>query len=266
MDPRNKAKSEASVIERLSRNCLVLAGYLVDQGVELPQATTGVLEKIDPKGGGAGGKSGQATLAELNETLAALSKTAQDFTETRGEKKQGPTPISILITRPHEGRMRIIRSFFSPPILGALFLLAVISFLVFVASLPPEIISLLTGGADRPVVAITPYWIWMLHFTAAAALGASFICLVKLQGYIRDRMYDPSYRSHYVTRWLIGTIAGVVLAITVRTSFDSDNEVAQIGSTTLALLGGYSADGVRELLDRLVELLKTAVAGREEKP
>jgi hypothetical protein len=103
-----------------------------------------------------------------------------------------------------------------------------------------------------------------VNAVAGAALGASFYVLLKTQPYLVSRSYDPKYNAVYFARFITGLIAGVILATAIGPAFRE-----KLGSGTgaaltpgiLAILGGFAAEAVEQLLQRLVEVLLTLVRG-----
>jgi hypothetical protein len=97
-----------------------------------------------------------------------------------------------------------------------------------------------------------------------AGLGAAFYVLLKTQPYLLDRSFDPKYNSAYISRFITGVIGGIILAIAIGPALEK-----QIGSTpgaaltpgVLAILGGYAAEAVEQVLQRLVEVLLALVRG-----
>jgi hypothetical protein len=112
-----------------------------------------------------------------------------------------------------------------------------------------------------------PLLICELFFLSAAGLGASFAGLFQADREIVAGTFDPRHQSSYWTRFLLGLIAGLLLA----TLFDVHGSGASGGGTVdsglrfseavLALLGGFSSSAVFRILNRLVETLETMVRG-----
>lgn len=99
---------------------------------------------------------------------------------------------------------------------------------------------------------------------AGAALGASFYVLLKTQPYLVTRSYDPKYNAVYFARFITGLIAGVILATAIGPAFRDkfgSGGAAALTPGILAILGGFAAEAVEQLLQRLVEVLLTAVRG-----
>ncbi len=97
-----------------------------------------------------------------------------------------------------------------------------------------------------------------------AVLGASFYVLVKTQPYLANRSYDPKFNASYISRFFTGVIGGLILSIAFG-PFLSGKLGTELGQSlspgVLALLGGFSAEAVEVILQRLVEILLTAVRG-----
>jgi hypothetical protein len=99
-----------------------------------------------------------------------------------------------------------------------------------------------------------------LNWLFSAALGAVFYVLFTALGYVKDRTYDPRYNSIYVIRFVLGVLAGLILAIVLQNSLGGDT-VRKLGPSVIALLGGFSTEAVYQVLQRLVEVLLAAIRG-----
>ena len=97
-----------------------------------------------------------------------------------------------------------------------------------------------------------------------AVLGASFSVLVKTQPYLATRSYDPKFNASYISRFFTGVIAGLILSIALGPFISGKlgTELDQsLSPGVIALLGGFSARAVELILQRLVEVLMSAVRG-----
>ena len=96
-----------------------------------------------------------------------------------------------------------------------------------------------------------------------AALGASFYILLNTQSYLVTRSFDPKYNSVYAARFITGVVAGVILANALGLVVQQHLESTKFGLTPgiLAILGGYAAEAVQQILQRLVEVLLAAIRG-----
>lgn len=101
------------------------------------------------------------------------------------------------------------------------------------------------------------------NYLCAAVLGAAFSGLLTMYRYLRNRSFEPNYVAIYIIRFVVGVLAGVVLANLGSELFKGDSTITKLGPGIIALLGGYSAEAVRQILDRLVEVLVTVVRGKD---
>ena len=103
-----------------------------------------------------------------------------------------------------------------------------------------------------------------VNVLCGASLGACFYVLIKTQPYLINRSYDPKFNASYISRFITGVIGGVILAIALGPLI-ADKIGTSFGKTLtpgiLALLGGFSAEAVEAILQRLVDVLLTAVRG-----
>ncbi len=108
-----------------------------------------------------------------------------------------------------------------------------------------------------------------MFLLSAASLGSCFGILQKLNGYIADSTYDPKYQGTYWTRWVMGVISGVLISQLLTSWLEHPGEgglapveLPNLGQTTLALLGGYSAGVVHRLLGRIMSGIETMFGGK----
>jgi hypothetical protein len=106
-------------------------------------------------------------------------------------------------------------------------------------------------------------WLPSLNAFFGAGLGASFYILLNTQQYLVNRSFDPKYNAVYAARFITGLIGGVILATALGPLIQKQLESTKYGLTPgiLAILGGYAAEAVQQILQRLVEVLVTAIRG-----
>jgi hypothetical protein len=160
------------------------------------------------------------------------------------------TPRSLGATLHRPWKERFVR----PSFIAGLLALALFAIVVFV-------LTVALAGERKSTVGGQRVLVEQLNWMAAAALGATFSALFTAYRYIVSRTFDPQYTAVYWVRIILGGVAGVVLA----------NFGQRIGGTPttftpplLALLGGYSAEAVNQLLMRFTEMLVAAVKGNNE--
>lgn len=102
-----------------------------------------------------------------------------------------------------------------------------------------------------------------INVFAGACLGGSFYVLIKTQAFLSNRSYDPKFNASYISRFITGVIAGVILAYGLP-GFVAGKTGALTGTLTpgvLGILGGFSAEAVEVILQRLVDIILAAVRG-----
>lgn len=156
------------------------------------------------------------------------------------------------------------------PALFAILVFAVISFVVFVT---PMFITALAGSDDANLDELKS----MLQIVGGAGLGSAFYSLYTASFYIKTGTFDPKYNSIYWIRFLIGVLSGLILAYFLRDFLTSEGTAANggnasrraaqlyhIGVPALALIGGYAADAVARILDRVSETLVALISGSDK--
>ncbi len=146
------------------------------------------------------------------------------------------TPCSLRATAPAGGSLAFLRH---PPVIGSMVLAAVICACGF-------------------VIAISQKW-QTVSWVSGAGLGAAFYGLFTAHDYVKRRTFDPRYNSVYMIRFVLGIISGIILANLPL--FDKDGTLKSLGEGIIALLGGFSAEAVYQILQRLVDILVATVKG-----
>ena len=84
-----------------------------------------------------------------------------------------------------------------------------------------------------------------------------------MNDYISKGTYEPSYQASYWIRFLLGIIAGLLLAVLIsEKSIQGDGMLSKgVIRPLLAILGGFSADLLYTFLNRMVETFKSLFEG-----
>jgi hypothetical protein len=94
---------------------------------------------------------------------------------------------------------------------------------------------------------------------SAAGIGAAFAALFQANRYIAQGTYEPKYESSYWIRFVLGLLAGIVLASLI--PIKSSGSAGGLSKPFLALLGGFSAAVVFKILTQVVTTLESLVTG-----
>ncbi len=109
-----------------------------------------------------------------------------------------------------------------------------------------------------------PTWT-AINVFAGACLGGSFYVLIKTQAFLTNRSYDPKFNASYISRFITGVIAGVILAYGLPGFVNKSTETGALTGTltpgVLGILGGFSAEAVEVILQRLVDIILAAIRG-----
>ncbi|KZN45263.1 hypothetical protein [Pseudoalteromonas luteoviolacea] len=107
-----------------------------------------------------------------------------------------------------------------------------------------------------------------LFLLCCAGLGATFACLYKSRNFIRSCNYDPKFDSTYWSMVIMGFMAGLMIAELIPTQDITQSPSSSIGDfhkPLAALLGGFSADVIYSVLNRLVEVLNQLMGSTDQK-
>lgn len=100
----------------------------------------------------------------------------------------------------------------------------------------------------------------MLTLLFAAAVGSGFYTLSTAQRYIQNRTFNPQFNQIYVMRFIVGVVAGTIIGTMVALNINGFSSVG-MAPAIAAIVGGYSAEVVQQILTRLAEALLTVVKG-----
>jgi hypothetical protein len=102
------------------------------------------------------------------------------------------------------------------------------------------------------------HMIRMFYILAAASIGVSFYSLFQAKMYMAEKMFESANEATFWIRYIQGIMAGSLLAIMIpiEVSLKSD-----FGKPLLALIGGFSSDVVYQILNQLIDKVKSTVTG-----
>lgn len=177
------------------------------------------------------------------------------------------TPRTILLLD-SEARQGGLFSFLGPvPLTRQMMLAALFSLAMLIClTLSPEV----NGSQNNTDILLgsgLPLLLNELFLLSAAALGASFSALFIANRYIQEGTFDPKYNISYWVRFVLGLIAGFILATLIdihafQTSANNTTQVTEpFARPLLAMLGGFSASVVYRILNRIAESVESVFRG-----
>src|SRR5580658_6412054 len=134
-----------------------------------------------------------------------------------GARGPGPThrpatPEAVLLLVEERRRHSPFYVFGPLPVVRQMLALALVSLLVMLGmGLHPDI-NQTSMSTPFLVLSGIPLLVIEIYLLAAASLGSCFQTLQQINAYISAGTYDPRFQSTYWTRWVMGVIAGIILA------------------------------------------------------
>lgn len=169
------------------------------------------------------------------------------------------TPRTIVLLQT-EKSSRSLLNFLGPvKLVRRMMFIAIIFLISFVAiSLSPEVSS---GAGDLLKTSGIPLLLNELFFMSAAGLGATFSGLYLANTYVANGTYDPKYEASYWIRMALGIIAGLILASLITLDPSGESPIGAFGKPILALLGGFSANLVYDILLQIIATIESFMRG-----
>jgi len=235
--PSHSLARAANLHEQVMHECAAMARYALASGMKLSPALMSELEKI--RLAASPGPAEMAALVRIHSQLAvAVAPATPRALLVLGDEAHTSTRFAWL------GHVGVVRR---------MMLVAAVSVLLFLAvSISDRVtdptLNLLLAN-DLTAFYIEVWWV------SAAAMGASFAMLMQVSDYIVKRTYDPKHEPGYWIRFLLGIMAGLILAALI--PVPKDSTFADLGKPTLAMLGGFSASAVYRILMRLVDTVES---------
>jgi len=235
---------DSAPLARLSQTLVAeteaMADHAFADGKEVPPALMGSLQTLVHDGSA----SSAADLGELSKVHQALARLVHPA-----------TPRAILLLEQEKDRPWFIRLLGPVPLIRGLVVAAVISVAAWIG-------LSLTEAADGTVNWTSDHGIRLLieelHLLSAAGVGAAFASLFQASRFVTRGSFDPKYSSSYWVRFVLGIVAGMILALLISPQSEA---LGEMGAPLLAMLGGFSVSVVYRVLKRLVSTVEALVGG-----
>jgi hypothetical protein len=238
---------DLSLNEQIAQECIAMAKHAFASGLNVPANVVEVLETITTSKASQDNQKEMPGMKELNTVHARLSRIIEPAK---------PRTILLLDT---EARKKGYFKFLGPvPFIRRMVLVSVTALVLFLLiSLSPDIND---DARTWDMFKHTGLELLIKEFflLCAAALGASFTALFTANRYIIRGTFDPKYESSYWIRFILGIIAGMIMASLIPIE---DYMEADFGKPLLAMLGGFSANMVYQVICRLVEAVGSLFKG-----
>ncbi|MBL7127989.1 MAG: hypothetical protein ISS16_03290 [Ignavibacteria bacterium] len=230
----------------LLRDSLCMAEYVVESGLKLPTDAGRELSNISTDLMNAKNENQDKKI--ISEIIEKNSEKLTHIYQAFADIVAPATPLTIRFTTPTD-RMFIWLGSKCVPIIRNMLIMSLIFLLGFIIT---------SIGLIKNVT-----WETNLNLFFSAGLGAYFYSLYTANWYIVNRTFNPKYTTFYNNRIIIGIISGFILASIIKVSAlpNDGNTVIKFTPSIIALLGGFSADAVVKILNRIVAVLVALVRG-----
>lgn len=239
----------------LNNSCKAMANHAFSKGLQVPSELMHSLEK------GYQLKAQELTL--LHNKLAELVAPAK------------PETIKLMADETEKGSLLLFLG--RVPLIRRMMLVAIFSLIALITLSLSQYINnenMVLSMFDMEGTSLLYVQAILL---ASAAIGASFSALFKANSYVTAGCYDPKFESSYWVRFVVGLIAGIILTQLIPIDLNSMAEeigdsMADSGSgvsqaalrISMALVGGFSANLVYKILDRMVETIQLFIIPPED--
>ena len=246
--------------------CDLMLRYAMDSGLPVSASILKALQPLcasdesPPEAPvGADGQAAASNLPQWGRAHAQLAKLIHPAT---------PGALSYLASQRTRQERRWLRVLGPVPLVRGLVAVAAISLF---SLLGLSLIEGIDGHLDWANESGLQLLCEELFLLAAAGVGASFNALFRSSRYVARRMYDPQYSTTYWVRLVLGLLSGMILAMLIplgsvgplgpEAASSPATDVAGFAKPLLAMLGGFSATIVYRILNRLIHVVESLVAG-----
>ncbi len=251
-------KKDWTIKEQIIMECLAMAKYALGSGLKVDGDMMEVLEYYSkPQAARGVEKPGKNECPEQPDVkhLTAIHERLCNIIEPA-------KPRSILMLDQEERKHTFFKFLGVVPLVRHMMIASIISLVLFILiSLSPDVDN--KPGAWNLFESSGIAWLIKEFFLlSAAALGASFNALFTANTYIVRGTFDQRYQSSYWVRFALGIIAGMLLAtlIPIEKAVSSD-----FAKPLLAMLGGFSANVVYQIFERLIDTVASMISGSPKK-
>lgn len=206
--------------------------------------------------------------AEASDQISLLANVHRELTKLVAPARPG----TLVMLRDEEAKYPVRHSFGAVPLVRKMLALASLSLMTMLGvALTQEV-----NGANmtKGLLGLQGYPLLVneIFLVAAAAVGATLANLKRLDRYVSACTYDRRYESSYWTRMVMGVISGVILSQLIYGAISGSHTAAagagqnaffDVGQPVLALLGGFSAELVHDVLMHFISVIRNAFGGTE---
>ncbi|MCB2225700.1 MAG: hypothetical protein KQH53_03400 [Desulfarculaceae bacterium] len=234
-----------------------MVDYVGETGKEMSQELIGALAELDCE-------RGVLTTASVNgETCETEYSNLIKVHNLLLPLVAPATPASLQATE-RKGLGLFINNF-SVNLILILTTFSLVALLVLYVGVKTELFKTATSAAWAKAA---NDWRPHLMILLAAMLGSGLYFLNVARGYILNRTFNPQYHLAYYIRYFMGVVSGVILGCFGPELIDFASEEGknadELSTVVLALVGGFAAEAVLQILQRVGDTLLTLVRGSDK--
>ncbi len=238
---------QMTVQAQIVAECQAMASYALASGRRVPATAVQSIAELGAadRGGSAARPDTQQwrRLVQAHDQLVQLVSPAT------------PRTLLLLSEDAADGKLQMLGAV---PLVRRMLIASIVLLTIFLlTALSPRVTS---GSGDLFADSGLDLLVNELFLLSAAGIGAAFAALFTANHYIAEGTYDPKYEASYWVRFVLGLIAGIVLASLIPVNSGGSGG-SSFTRPFLALLGGFSAAVVFRILTRLVSTLESLVQG-----
>ncbi|HEX8321501.1 hypothetical protein [Longimicrobium sp.] len=247
--PTNTGPSAPTLQDQLVDESCSMVRHLVGKGMRAPAALVQAAAGYE-SARNVGQPIDLAALATIHERLAKLVAPASPST-------------LYLLDRSHQAPSRL-GSLGPVSVVRQLVLFSMGCVLAFIVFSIYHLIVVSPGGGEAQMSQVAHAFVENVYWLAAAGVGASFAVLFQINETISKGTFDPDDAPAYWIKVFLGVVAGFILVAMVPTEGIDSADAQVLAKPTIALLGGFSAQAVYRILNRLVETLEDLFSGGQK--
>ena len=240
----------------LEKECQAMALHAFAKGLEVP---AGVMKSL----------SEHTQVDKHERKIENLAKVHSKLAQVVAPSK----PETIALMAQERARKPLFLFLGSVPLIRRMMMVAIVSLVVLIGlSLSPYIDNTNMEASMFDMEGLQLLYVQSI-LLSSAAIGASFAALFKANSYVTAAIYDPKYESSYWVRFVVGLISGIILTQLIPININAVADAAEksMGTEgsgmslaairiTMALVGGFSANLVYTILDRIVETVQSFIS------
>ncbi len=262
----SEGKVKSELFQQVLKESQSMARYAISSGKKVPGRLLEIIEN--------------ASASEEKSVISSMPEEEKDTALKKKKKKIPERPVTDLsigsLTDVHNSLAELVaparpltilmftdihkkKAFLSPIKLVSMMMINALVFLLAFIIIGLFIKLNTTDAASADTSPKLKLFLDQILFLSAAGMGASFAVLYKVNSYIVSVTFDPKYTPSYWIRFVLGLISGLILAELI--PLGTENSAASFSKPLLALIGGFSADVVFRILNRLVSAVESLIKG-----